>query len=344
MLQPIILCGGAGTRLWPLSQPDHPKPFLPLLEGTSLFEHTLQRAAGFAPPLVVSHADHQNLVQQQCCNAGIKPSAILLEPQSQGTAAAITVAALHLKSTFDDAVLLVLPADLVIRDQSAFNSAIEAALPFAERGNFVTFGIVPTHPEPRFGYIETGNRLETDVYEMNRFTEKPALETATEWMKQQKYFWNSGIFLLPLGPLLDRLALEQAELTSACSKSLKLARTENETLFLHSASFATAPRLAFETAALEQHSGLMVKAHFDWSDAGTWQSLWELQAQGQQGNVTHGDVRVQESQGCYIHSSSKRISALGCEDLVVVETKDEILITTREAADKVRDFAPRRRE
>jgi len=337
MVIPIILCGGGGTRLWPLSNPECPKPFLSLLENEpTLFQQTLQRAAHFSPPVIICHATHLPLVQKQADETGIAPCAIILEPQSQGTAAAMAVACLSLKSTFDNATLLALPADLVIHNQDAFRAAVELALPYAEKSNHVTFGIKPTRPEPRFGYIETANAIEKDIFQMQRFTEKPSLETATKWMGEQKYFWNSGMFVLSLAKVLFDLHSSQKVLMQACSQALKNSRKTNNIIYLDEEFFRQAPQLSFEKALMEQaNQGIMVQGNFDWNDAGTWQSLWELQAKNPDDNVGHGDTQIQNSKGCYVHATTKHISVLGCEDLVIVETADEILVTTKEAADRI---------
>jgi mannose-1-phosphate guanylyltransferase/mannose-6-phosphate isomerase len=342
MVIPIILCGGAGTRLWPLSRPGLPKPFLPLLENQSLFEQTLQRAAAFAPPVIACHAMHLQLVQRQCQMENVAPRAILLEPEPMGTAAALAAACLHLKSTFDDAVLLILPADIVIKDQAAFEAAVSTALPYAEQGKFVTFGIRPTHPEPRYGYIETGTFLQKNVYAMQRFTEKPSAQIAAAWSASQKYFWNSGMFLLPLRGLLEILQAQQSALLTACSDALRLAQIEKEKIWLHGSSFTSAPRVNFEKAVMEHiDQGVMIDGGFDWNDAGTWNSLWELHQKDINQNVSQGDVRVEESHGCYIHATSKRVSVLGCDDLVVVETADEVLVIARREAEKAGLFSAR---
>jgi len=341
MVIPLILCGGSGTRLWPLSRSDNPKPFLSLFENEpTLFQQTLQRAAHFAPPLVICHATHLPLVQKQSDEIGIAPRAIILEPQSQGTAAAIAIASLHLKSTFTDATLLALPADLVIHDQEAFQAAVELALPYSEKSFYVTFGINPTRPEPRYGYIETANTIEENVFHMKRFTEKPTLETATKWVAEQKYFWNSGMFVLPLQKVLSDFHTRQSALIQACSDALKNSESTNGIILLNKESFSEAPQIPFENAIIEHDKGgIMIQANFDWNDAGTWNSLWELQKKDTDQNVSHGDIRVKESHGCYIHATSKHISVLGCEDLIIVETADEILVTTKEAADKIGIFA-----
>ena len=341
MVIPIILCGGGGSRLWPLSRPEKPKPFLPLFQNEpTLFQQTMQRAALFAPPMVICHVTHLPLVQKQCAEIGITPRAILLEPESRGTAAAIAAACLHLKSTFTDATLLTLPADLAIKNTTAFQAAVERALPYAAQAHAITFGIQPTRAEPRFGYIETAKALDENVFQMKRFTEKPTAETAAKWLSAQKYFWNSGMFLLSLEKVLSDFEIHQKALIQACTAALQNNTNTGGIISLEKESFRRAPRLSFEKAVMEHAgAGIMIQAAFDWNDAGTWQSLWELQAKDREHNVSQGDVRIVESHGCYIHAASKRISVLGCENLVIVETADEILVTTREAADNVGVFA-----
>ena len=341
MIIPIILCGGSGTRLWPLSRPECPKPFLSLFENEpTLFQQTLQRAALFAPPLVICHAAHLPLVQKQCDEIGVVPRAIILEPHSQGTAAAMAIACLHLKSTFDDATLLALPADLVIKNQTAFKNAVDIALPFVEKNDNVTFGIKPTRAEPRYGYIETANAIKENVFQMKCFTEKPSLETAEKWMAEQKYFWNSGMFVLSLAKVLFNLHSSHQTLMQTCSQALNNSQIANGIIKLDEKSFCQTPRLSFEKAVMEQaNQGIMVQANFDWNDAGTWQSLWDLQTKNSEDNVSHGNTRVRDSKGCYVHANTKRISVLGCENLVIIETEDEILVTTREAADRIGQFA-----
>jgi len=341
MVIPLILCGGGGTRLWPLSRPERPKPFLPLLDNElTLFQQTLQRAAVFAPPLVICHAGHLSFVQQQSKAIGVTPRAIILEPQSRGTAAAMAAACLYLKSTFKDATLLTLPADLVIHSLEAFKAAINLALPYSGKSHYVTFGIQPTRAEPRFGYIETTDQIEENVFEMKRFTEKPSLEIAEKWMAAQKYFWNSGMFLMPLQKVLSDLHSSQNILMQACSQSLQNSQNVNDVIWLDETNFSQAPRLSLEKALMEQaDQGIMIRANFDWNDAGTWRALWELQAKNPNDNVCHGAARVEDSTGCYIRATTKRISVLGCKDLVIIETEDEVLVTTKQAADDAGIFA-----
>jgi len=344
MAIPLILCGGGGTRLWPLSQPQHPKPFLRLLGEYSLFQQTLQRCRAFAAPVILCHADHLPLVQQQCDEIGIAPHSILLEPQARGTAAAVAAACLHLKSTFAETPLLLLPADLAIQNQAAFEKDMQRAIEYTTQHQYVTFGICPTRPKPRFGYIEAGDALDEDVFTLKRFIGKPAAAHELASHGDQKYFWNSGMFAMSLAQLHDSLQTTQPELMRIVADAVRNDATKSHQstfmVALQASTFSAAPQLSFETAIREKFAGgIMLRAHFDWNDAGTWNALWELQSASAGANVIHGKARLHDSRGCYIHATTKRISVLGCDDLVIVETGDEIFVSTRQAAEKAGIFS-----
>jgi mannose-1-phosphate guanylyltransferase/mannose-6-phosphate isomerase len=338
MLTPIILSGGAGTRLWPLSRELHPKQLLALTSSRTMLQETAARLAGMpavAGPVVVCNESHRFLVAEQMRQLGTKPAAIVLEPVGRNTAPAIALAAhAALASAGEGAVMLVLPADHVIRDVAAFQAAVSAALPAAREGKLVTFGIVARTPETGYGYIRRGAGA-GPIYPIAQFVEKPDLERAKGFVAAGDYYWNSGMFLFKARRYLDELARFAPEIDAVCRKAFESATRDLDFTRIDAAQFEGCPSDSIDYAVMEKTAdAVVVPLDAGWSDVGSWSSLYEALPADADGNVTHGDVLAEDTNGCYLYAESRLIGTVGLKDHVVVETKDAVLVAHK---DRVQD-------
>lgn len=346
-LVPVILCGGTGTRLWPLSRASYPKQYWALAGDHTLLQQTQERLNGLAslqPPLLVCNEDHRFIVAEQMRQIGVDPSGILLEPIGRNTAPAIAVAALQATARGDDPLLLVLAADHVIRDAAAFRAAVEAARPAAEAGRLITFGIVPTAPETGYGYIEAEAALApgNTVVPIVRFVEKPDRATAESFLASGRFTWNSGMFLFRASAVLAELERLAPDVVSGCRASLSHDTADLDFLRLERESFAGCPSVSIDVAVMERTTlGSVVPLHAGWSDVGSWGSLWETADQDGDGNVLRGRVISEGSRNCYLRSEHRLVVGLGVEDLVVVETDDAVLVAHRDRAQDVKRIVNR---
>ncbi|MFW6731874.1 MAG: mannose-1-phosphate guanylyltransferase/mannose-6-phosphate isomerase [Synechococcus sp.] len=346
-LVPVILCGGTGTRLWPLSRASYPKQYWALAGDHTLLQQTQQRLNGLVslqPPLLVCNEDHRFIVAEQMRQIGVDPSGILLEPIGRNTAPAIAVAALQATARGDDPLLLVLAADHVIRDAAAFRSAVEAARPAAEAGRLITFGIVPTAPETGYGYIEAEAALAAGnaVVPIARFVEKPDRATAESFLASGRFTWNSGMFLFRASAVLAELERLAPDVVSGCRASLSHDTADLDFLRLERESFAGCTSVSIDVAVMEHTTlGSVVPLHAGWSDVGSWGSLWETADQDGDGNVLRGRVISEGSRNCYLRSEHRLVVGLGVEDLVVVETDDAVLVAHRDRAQDVKRIVNR---
>ena len=348
-LVPVILCGGTGTRLWPLSRATYPKQYWPLAGGG---EHTLLQQTqlrleglpGLAPPLLVCNEEHRFIVAEQLRQIQVEPAAILLEPMGRNTAPAVAIAALQATARGEDPLLLVLAADHVIRDAAAFRHAVAAGLAAAEAGQLVTFGIVPTAPETGYGYIEAAEVLSTAAtggtlqpVPIARFVEKPDRATAEQFLATGRFTWNSGMFLFRASAMLAELERLAPEVVSACRAALEHDSADLDFLRLEREAFARCPSVAIDVAVMEKTDrGAVLPLDAGWSDVGSWSALWETADQDASGNVLRGRVIHEDARNCYLRSEHRLVVGLGVEDLVVVETDDVVLVAHRDRAQDIK--------
>jgi mannose-1-phosphate guanylyltransferase len=341
-LVPVILCGGTGTRLWPLSRASYPKQYWALAgDGeATLLQQTHQRlegTPGLQPPLLICNEDHRFIVAEQMREINVDPAAILLEPMGRNTAPAVAVAALQATSRGEDPLLLVLAADHVIRDAAAFRDTVEAGRAAAEAGQLVTFGIVPTAPETGYGYIEAAAPLAATPVPIARFVEKPDRASAEQFLATGRFTWNSGMFLFKASAILAELERLAPEVVSACRSALEHDTADLDFLRLEREAFAGCPNVAIDVAVMERTDrGAVLPLEAGWSDVGSWSALWETADQNHDGNVLRGRVISEASRNCYLRSEHRLLVGLGVEDLVVVETDDVVLVAHRDRAQDIK--------
>ena len=340
-LQPVLLSGGSGTRLWPLSRESHPKQFLPLAGDDTMLQATWKRVAAIADaaPIVVAGEDHRFLVAEQLRQIDARAPAIVLEPVGRNTAPAIAAAAMQAMAGGADPLLLVLPSDHVVRDAHAFRAAVLAAVPAAVAGALVTFGIVPHAPEAGFGYIqaEPGD----GVRKVSRFVEKPDVETAQAYLDAGGYFWNSGMFLLRASRYLEELQRFRPAIVDAVRRAFDGAVRDGDFIRLDAQAFAAGPSDSIDYAVMEATDAAMVlPVDIGWNDVGSWSALWEVSQQDADGNARHGDVIAIDSRNSYAWAR-RMVALVGVDDLVVVETDDAVLVARKDRVQQVKDLVGR---
>ena len=341
IIHPVILSGGAGSRLWPLSRRLYPKQLLPLAGGRTMIQDTADRfkGEGFAPPIVICNQEHRFLIAEQLRERGVANARIVLEPVGRNTAPAAAVAALLSAGTDPDAIVLLVPSDHVIRDVAAFKKAVDAALPAARAGALVTFGIKPSAPETGYGYIARGEALSSapGCFRVERFVEKPDRPTADRYLASGKHFWNSGMFLFSAKNLLTEMKRLEPAMLAACEAAVAKGRGDMDFYRLDEASFESSPAQSIDYAIMEKAANAaVVPVDMGWSDVGSWQSLWDITAKNEAGNATQGDVLLERVQNSYLRSDGPLVAAVGVEDLVVVATTDAVLVAHRDATQDVK--------
>ncbi|MFN0306250.1 MAG: mannose-1-phosphate guanylyltransferase/mannose-6-phosphate isomerase [Burkholderiales bacterium] len=343
MLYPVILSGGSGSRLWPLSRTLLPKQFLPLVSDKTMLQETVLRVArnpDIERPIVVCNVEHRFLVAEQMRETSTPAHSIILEPEGRNTAPAVAVAALATVEKDPDAILLVLPADHLIADVKAFAADIERARGLAKSGRLVTFGVRPDHPATGYGYIRRGAAHDAvpESYKVAQFVEKPNASKAAEFVSSGEFYWNSGMFVLPARRYLEELERCRPDILAASKEAFKRAASDLDFCRLDAEAFKRCPSDSIDYAVMEKTShASVVAASFDWNDIGSWSSLWETGAKDSAGNVKRGDVYLDGARDCYVRSESRLVAAVGVKDLVIVETDDAILVAHKDAAQNVKN-------
>ncbi|MEA2118060.1 mannose-1-phosphate guanylyltransferase/mannose-6-phosphate isomerase [Halovibrio sp. HP20-50] len=339
MIQPVILSGGSGTRLWPLSREQMPKQFLPLTTSQSLLQQTLSRLAGIttAVPLLMGHHSHRFLMAEQLREVD-QAATLVLEPEGRNTAPAIACAALLARQSGDDPLLLVLPADHVIGDVEAFQYSVSLAVPLAEAGYLVTFGVVPTQPETGYGYIACGDPIEGG-HRLAAFIEKPDARRATELVENGGYLWNSGMFLLPASRYLAELERLHPSMLEACQAAVSGAHRDLDFLRLDEAAFRRCPADSIDYAVMEHcdHAAVVPLAA-QWSDIGSFDALWATLESDVAGNATKGDTWLSDTQDSLVFAEHRLVATLGVQNHIVVETSDSVLVAHRDQAQQVKQL------
>ena len=341
MLIPVLLSGGVGSRLWPVSREAHPKQFLPLASELSMLQDTLARTSDLTAgaPVVVCNEEHRFMVAEQVRQMDVTADALILEPEGRNTAPAVALAALQALGTDPEAMLLVLPADHIIQDTAAFVSAITRAMPLAEQGRLMTFGVVPAGPETGYGYIQCGDALGDDLYALDRFVEKPDAATAEVYVESGNFLWNSGMFLLRADRYLEELGHHAPEILACCQASMKKAVRDRDFLRPDAREFAHCIADSIDYAVMEKtDAGGVASLDCGWSDVGAWSALWEVAEKSVDGNICRGDVLLDDCKDSYFRSESRLLAATGVDNLVVVETADAVLVADRSKVQNVKQI------
>ena len=344
-LRAVLLVGGSGTRLWPMSRETYPKQFLPLLDGRSPLEMTFSRLASLAhqAPIAIANEAHRFIAAEQLRLAGYPADGtLLLEPVGRNTAPAIGLAALMAVQNGADALLLVLPSDHVVQDTAAFAVAVQSAVPAAEKGQLVTFGVVPEYPETGYGYIRVSGLPQqacgSAVFDVEAFVEKPDLARARAYLDSGSYLWNSGIFLFRASRYLEELGRHRPDILRSCDRAMSELRQDGDFTRVNEAAFTACPSESIDYAVLEQASAVgTVRLDAGWSDIGSWEALMRIGSPDADGNVLTGDVVAASCRNVYARADGRLVALLGLEDVVVVDTPDAVLVASRDQAQNVRD-------
>ena len=341
---PVILSGGSGSRLWPLSRALRPKQFLGVTDEKTLFQLTLDRLSGLISPIapiVVANDDHRFLVAEQCKELGVTPRALLLEPLARNTAPAIAAAAITASAHGEDPVLLVLPSDHIFSDIPAFEAAVRRGLQAAEQGAMVTFGIVPTRPETGFGYVRavsgSGAANDDGARPVEAFVEKPSAERAKDYVRSGNYFWNSGMFMFRASVYRMELQRHCPKMLAAVQQAVVRAKSDLDFIRLDKEAFSQSPSDSIDYAVMEKtDQAVVVPLDAGWSDVGAWSAVWEVLPRDPQGNAKRGDVVLESAKNSYVHAEYRLVTLLGVQDLVVVETSDAVLVAHKDHVQDVK--------
>jgi len=343
MIIPVILSGGSGTRLWPLSRALRPKQLLCMVSNYTMIQDTVTRLngiTGLADPIIVCNEEHRFTIAEQMREMNINPSAIILEPFGKNTAPAVAISALQSQKNEKDPVLLVLPADHVIGDQAAFHAAVQMGYQAALSDKLVTFGIVPDAPETGYGYIKAGEKLGNDsVLSVEKFVEKPDAKTAKTYLDDGNYYWNSGMFMFKASAYLNELNTHNNAMYNCSAEALSTATIDMDFIRLNREVFEKCPADSIDYAVMEKTaSAAVIPVDMQWNDIGSWSALWEVGESDENGNVTHGDVLLEDSKNSYVHADSRLVTTVGLNDHVVVETADAVLVAHRDKAQNVKEI------
>ncbi len=342
MIVPVILAGGSGTRLWPLSRETYPKQFIPLINNLSLFQQTINRLSHLqdcAKPIVVGNEQHRFLMAEQIRQSAFPACDIILEPCFKGTAPALALAAIHALAQYDsDVMLLVLPADHVIKDVAGFAASVEQAIFAALDGKLVSFGIKPTHAHTGYGYIQQGAPLASQGFSIKRFVEKPDSANAQRYVDSQQYWWNSGMFLFSASSFLQEIMLHDEFMFNCAKDALNKPTIDVDFIRPHKAKFEASPSDSIDYAVMEKTiNGAIIPLQSAWDDVGAWDAMTELLSdKTENGNITTGDVLLHQSENCMVHAEQRLVVSVGTKDLIIIETADAVLVLDKNHAQEVK--------
>lgn len=334
---PVIMAGGSGTRLWPLSRSEFPKQFLSLASNVSMLQETLKRTYGLdsSKAVLLCNENHRFLVAEQLRELDYSGARILLEPAGRNTAPALALAAFDVVKTNEDGVMMVMAADHIIEDTAAFEEAVNSAMPLALEGKLLTFGIVANKPETGYGYIKRGALISDNAFNVDKFVEKPDLDTANNYISSGEYYWNSGMFLFKASTYLAELKVNAPEIYQACEQAYAERTEDSDFVRAGKEAFLRSPDDSIDYAIMEQTANAaVVPLDAGWSDIGSWSALWEIDGKDKNNNAINGDVILHDTRDSLVHSTSRLVTTVGLEDMIIVETKDVVLVA---AKDRVQD-------
>jgi mannose-1-phosphate guanylyltransferase/mannose-6-phosphate isomerase len=345
-LYPVILSGGSGSRLWPLSREHFPKPLLPLVSDRTLLQETacrLDPVPGLGEAVYVCNEEHRFLVAEQVAQLGKKPETIILEPEGRNTAPALTLAALYLVARDPEAMMVVMPADHVMTDPERFVEAVQLGSVSAQSGSLVTFGVLPDSPQTGYGYIKRNGELEGGTaFTVAKFVEKPDLQTAVRYVDAGDYYWNSGIFLMRADRWLEEIGKHRPDILDCCRQALEQGSQDIDFMRVHKPAFIACPSDSIDYAVMEKTSrAVVVPIDAGWSDVGAWSALWNVCPQDADGNVLQGDVIAQDTRNAFLVAQHRCLATVGVENIIVVETADAVLVANKDKAQDVKEIVKR---
>ncbi len=344
---PVILCGGSGTRLWPLSRESFPKQYLSLSssDNKSLLQETKERINGLSnllDPILICNEDHRFIVAEQMREIDTKPLSILLEPFGRNTAPAVVLGAIKALEINNDPTLLILSSDHIIKNKEKFLDVLKKGLEYSEIGRLVTFGVIPTKPETGYGYIKAENPFEDEKIigtRIEEFIEKPDLNNALRFIEDKRFTWNSGIFMFKASIIIEEIKKYSPEIFFSCTETIKKSKRDLEFLRIDKNTFQNCPNISIDNAVMERTSkGTVLPLDAGWSDIGSWQAVWESSRKNEDENFTRGKIIIDDTKNCYLRSENRLIVGIGLKNLIVVETNDAILIANKESTQKVKDI------
>jgi len=345
-LYPVILSGGSGSRLWPLSREHYPKPLLPLVTDKTLLQDTATRLDGLpdqGDAVYVCNEEHRFLLAEQVTQLGKTPSTIILEPEGRNTAPALTLAALYLVRRDPDALMIVMPADHVMKEPVNFMTAVQLGRQQAASGALVTFGIVPDRPETGYGYIRRGAPVTDDgVFSVGEFVEKPDSETAGQYLAADDYYWNSGIFMMRADRWLEEVARYRSDILERCRRAMDTGRQDSDFFRVNKTEFCACPSDSIDYAVMEKTDRtVVVPLSAGWSDVGAWPALWDVCPRDEHGNVMQGDVIAEDTHNAFLIAQHRCVATVGLDNIIVVETSDAVLVASKDKAQNVKEIVNR---